>query len=216
MAHQTDYDVQFRIAEYAALREELLSHIEAIKAIETETVIGIGAVYAWLLSTYSWRNPVISVFVAVIPAMLTVVNMCRVRDRQQRIRRIAHYIRSLEDLTTSSINVHDHLEHVNETRWINYRRTNNRRFMSGWEEFIVAVREQDQARVVGNSLIESLHAFTTRRFFVETYHKILWPFLIAISVLSALLLIYLHDPPAPSGQRAAARAAEPAVIQAAG
>src|SRR4028119_646158 len=96
--------VDFRISEYNALRVELMNCIDAIKAIETETIIGAGAIYAWLFAKDIPTVPGwFKFFLSMFPFFLTTINWLRVVDRVERIFRIADYIRAVENYLDSEI-----------------------------------------------------------------------------------------------------------------
>jgi hypothetical protein len=90
-------NAQFHIAEYTALRAELLSHVKSSYDAVTYVSIANAAIFSWLISAISAnRNYALCVVVAWLPFLLTLVGWALFLTRNAAIARLAAYFKLME------------------------------------------------------------------------------------------------------------------------
>jgi hypothetical protein len=182
----------YRLHEYEALRAELLSHIEAIRSIESETILGMGAVAAWLLA----GPPAdivhdIRLYGGAALFIFVYCNFIRVRDRQRRILRLAGYISAIEVCEGQDI----HIEFQERDKAFVCD-------LPGFEHFRVHIDTKDppephrlHCKEVTNSWLDRFNRERSklRHTNVEVYHQLLWPMLMLMALIISLALVNLSD-----------------------
>jgi hypothetical protein len=84
---------ELRVEEYRALKSELAEHASSIRSVERETILSVGALFAWFIGTNapylanSWVRSI-----CLMPSLIVLLNALRAYASFRRLLRINEYL----------------------------------------------------------------------------------------------------------------------------
>jgi hypothetical protein len=95
----TEARLDFHLAEYQALRQEILHHTSVNDQVERYAILGGAALYAWVLSKEAAElNLLVRHGVVALPPVLVALSWLASARRHRRILEIGSYLSELEEL----------------------------------------------------------------------------------------------------------------------
>lgn len=89
-------DPSFHVEEYKALRAEIVDRIQSVRAVERESLLGVGAFYAWLVTQVNHEAPWVFVIVSILPIAVSFMAHFRRKAELQQIERLGRYLKDIE------------------------------------------------------------------------------------------------------------------------
>jgi hypothetical protein len=101
---ENEFNVDFHMAEYDQLRGEIEMHIADRRKVETQNVIAIIGIYAWLLSRPSDEglNPSLMNMAMWLPVGIAVYGLMKWEALMKRTIQIGTYLKTLEAMLTKT------------------------------------------------------------------------------------------------------------------